>query len=94
MFILVGGVAAGRLIVRAENTGRKQIGQFEKGVSGNPTGRPKGSRNAATLAIEALLDGQAEALTQKAIQMAMDGDPVALRLCLDTEYARPAKIDQ
>ena len=68
---------------RAEIPGRKQIGQFEKGVSGNPTGRPKGSRNAATLAIEALLDGQAEALTQKAIQMAMDGDPVALRLCLD-----------
>src|SRR5258705_118225 len=54
---------------------------FQKGRSGNPKGRPKGSRNAATLACEALLDGQAEALTQKAIQMALDGDPVALRLC-------------
>ena len=29
---------------------------------------------------EALLDGQAEALTQKAIQMALDGDPVAMRI--------------
>ena len=40
----------------------------------------------ATLACEALLDGQAEALTQKAIQMALDGDAVALRLCLDRIY--------
>jgi hypothetical protein len=69
-----------------ENTGRKQVGRFERGTSGNPSGRPKGSRNAATLACEALLDGQAEALTQKAIQMALDGDPVALRLCLDRIY--------
>jgi hypothetical protein len=68
---------------RSENTGGKQIGRFEKGTSGNPSGRPKGSRNAATIACETLLDGQAEALTQKAIQMALDGDPVALRLCLD-----------
>ena len=29
---------------------------------------------------EALLDGQADALTQKAIQMALDGDPVAMRI--------------
>jgi hypothetical protein len=42
-----------------------------------------GARNAVTLACEALLVGQAEALTQKAIQMALEGDPVALRLCLD-----------
>jgi hypothetical protein len=49
---------------------------------GNP-GRPKGTRHAATLAAEALLDGQAEALTQKAIEAALAGDSVALRLCLD-----------
>jgi hypothetical protein len=67
-------------------TVKKQIGRFQKGRSGNPNGRPKGSRNAATLACEALLDGQAEALTQKAIEMALAGDPVALRLCLDRIY--------
>ena len=71
----------------AENTAGKQRGRpFQKGHSGNASGRPKGARNAATLACEALLDGQAEALTQKAIQMALDGDAVALRLCLDRIY--------
>ena len=71
----------------AENTAGKQRGRpFQKGQSGNASGRPKGARNAATLACEALLDGQAEALTQKAIQMALDGDAVALRLCLDRIY--------
>ena len=74
------------------DTVEKQGSRFQKGRSGNPNGRPKGSRNAATLAVEALLDGQAEALTQKAIQMALAGDPVALRLCLDRIY--PARKDR
>ena len=49
---------------------------------GNP-GRPKGARHKTTLAIEALLNGQAEKLTEKAIQMALAGDVTAMRLCLD-----------
>src|SRR5215213_735678 len=49
---------------------------------GNP-GRPKGARNKATLAAEALLDGEADALTRKAVEMALAGDTTALRLCLD-----------
>ena len=65
------------------NTTRKQAGGFQKGQSGNPRGRPMGSRNNATLACEALLEGQAEALTQKAVEMALAGDPVALRICLE-----------
>src|SRR5262245_56401900 len=56
---------------------------------GNP-GRPKGSRHKTTLAIEALLDGQAEKLTEKAIQMALGGDVTAMRLCLD-RLAPPPK---
>ena len=68
----------------AENTAQQQRGRpFEKGLSGNPNGRPKGSRNATTLALEALLDGQANALTQKAIDLALGGDMAALRLCVD-----------
>lgn len=67
-----------------ENTSRKQgNSRFKPGQSGNPDGRPKGSRNATTLALETLLDGQAQALTQKAIDLALTGDMVALRLCLD-----------
>ena len=56
---------------------------FEPGISGNPNGRPRGSRNKTTLALESLLDGQAAALTQKAIDLAMAGDMAALRLCPD-----------
>lgn len=53
-------------------------------------GRPKGARHRTTLAIEALLDGQHTALTQKAIDKALEGDTVALRLCLD-RLAPPRK---
>ena len=53
-------------------------------------GRPKGARNKATLAVEALLDGEAEALTRKAVEMALSGDTTALRLCLD-RIAPPRK---
>jgi hypothetical protein len=68
----------------AETTAGKQRGKpFQKGQSGNPDGRPRGSRNATTLALETLLDGQAAALTQKAIDLALSGDLAALRLCLD-----------
>jgi len=49
---------------------------------GNP-GKPMGARRKATLAIEALLDGEAEALTRKAIDKALEGDTTALRLCLE-----------
>src|SRR3954462_7217257 len=61
----------------------KSSGQFSKGTSGNPSGRPPGSRNHATLLMESLLEGQAENLTQKAIELAMAGDITALRLCLE-----------
>jgi hypothetical protein len=57
--------------------------QFAPGRSGNPAGRPKGARNRATAALEKILDGDAEAILNKAVEMAKDGDPVALRLCLD-----------
>ena len=49
---------------------------------GNP-GKPKGTRHKATQAIQALLDGEGEALTRKAIELALAGDAMALRLCLD-----------
>jgi len=56
---------------------------FQPGQSGNPAGKPKGSRNKTTLAMEALLDGEHEAITRKAIELAKDGDGLALRLCIE-----------
>jgi hypothetical protein len=68
------------------NCGRNTDGTFGPG---NP-GKPRGARHKATQAALALLDGQAEALTQKAIETALAGDTVALRLCLE-RIAPPRK---
>ena len=57
--------------------------RFKKGQSGNPKGRPKGLLNKTTLAAQVLLDGEAEALTRKAIEKAKEGDIAALKLCLE-----------
>jgi hypothetical protein len=59
------------------------MSKFKAGQSGNPGGRPKGALNKSTLAIQALLEGEAEALTRKAVELAKSGNPMALRLCLE-----------
>jgi Family of unknown function (DUF5681) len=65
-------------------TRRQPDGRFVKGApSANPRGRPVGSRHKATLAAEALLDGQVEQLTQACIDKALAGDPSALRIVMD-----------
>jgi hypothetical protein len=56
---------------------------FQKGESGNPAGRPRGSRNRATLLMEGLLADDAEAIGRKAIEMAKQGDMAAIRVCMD-----------
>jgi uncharacterized protein DUF5681 len=53
---------------------------FLPGHSGNPAGRPRGSRNKKTLALEALLDEESEALMRRVIGLAKMGDDVAMRL--------------
>jgi hypothetical protein len=57
--------------------------QFQKGQSGNPAGRPRGSRNKTTVLMQNLLEGEAEAIARKAIEMAKDGDMAAIRVCMD-----------
>jgi hypothetical protein len=71
--------------MRSVLTGSKQAnpGHFRPGQSGNPAGRPKGARNRSTIAAESLLEGEAEALTRKAIALALAGDTTALRLCIE-----------
>jgi len=63
---------------------------FHPGQSGNPAGKPKGTRHKTTLACEALLDGEAEAITRKAIDAAKGGDMIAIRLCMD-RFIAPRK---
>jgi hypothetical protein len=67
----------------ATDDGTTNKGKWPKGHSGNPAGRPRQSRNKSTLLMEALLEGDAEQLTAKAIEMAKAGDILAMRLCLD-----------
>ena len=57
--------------------------QFEKGQSGNPAGRRPGSKNKATLMTQALFEGEAEVLFRTAVSRALEGDSMALRLCLE-----------
>ena len=64
-------------------TGKKQEKNLKKGQSGNPSGRPSGSRNKATIACQSLLDGDAEALTQKVVELALSGDMTALKICIE-----------
>ena len=68
-------------------SGRNTDGTF---ASGN-AGKPKGARHKATRAALALLEGEAEALTRKAVGLALEGDTIALRLCL--ERIAPPKKD-
>src|SRR5580704_14366438 len=63
----------------SKTPGRGRGRPFTKGNAG----RPKGARHRVSLAAEALLDGESETLTRKAIDLALGGDTTALRLCLE-----------
>lgn len=84
---------------RPENTGAIQGTRFKKGQSGNPLGKPKGAKHKATLAVQNMLEGEVEALTRKAVEMALDGDISALKICLDRvsptlkSVSAPIKLD-
>jgi len=89
---------AKKLTPKAELTRKKQAGRpFKPGQSGNPFGRPKGARNKATLAMEALFDGEAEAISRMAINKALEGDMAAIRLCVErilpAVKSRPVEIN-
>jgi hypothetical protein len=73
-----------QLPAQIENNSAKPPGRpFQPGQSGNPRGRPKGARNEVTKFIEALIEGQGEALGATAVQKALGGDSALLREMLN-----------
>lgn len=81
-----------------ENTGAKQArGRFKPGVSGNPRGKPPGTRHRVTQLVEGLIADKAEALTQRALESALAGDPALLKGLLDRlappRRERPVAVD-
>jgi hypothetical protein len=61
---------------------------YEKGQSGNPAGRPPGSRNKATILAETMFESEAETIIRMAIDKAKAGDITAIRLCLERVFPR------
>jgi len=68
---------------------KRELGKFVKGVSGNPAGRPKGSKNRATLISNAIgeylqrnMVERVDPLLNKAYQLAMEGDQQMLKMLL------------
>lgn len=65
----------------SKNSGKTRH-RFAKGNQ-HGKGRPQGSRNSATIALQKLLDGEGEEITRTAIEMAVAGNETALRLCFE-----------
>jgi len=55
---------------------------FQKGQSGNPAGRPKGIRD-RRVALRSMLEPHSNALVEKSVELALNGDTQALKLCLE-----------
>jgi hypothetical protein len=58
---------------------------FKKGWSGGP-GRPVGSRNSATIALEQMGEENAYAVYAKLVELALEGDVNACKLIIDRVY--------
>lgn len=57
--------------------------RFKPGQSGNPSGRRSGTRSKALLALDALAEGEANAIAQAMIDKAKEGDTTAGRMLLE-----------
>lgn len=83
-------------MTKRKNASKTYTDESGKFAPGNP-GRPVGARHKTTTAILSLMEGQGEALTQKAIDMALEGDTTALRLCIEriapTRKDAPVQFD-
>ncbi|MCW2310576.1 DUF5681 domain-containing protein [Rhodoferax antarcticus] len=70
---------------------------FKPGISGNPQGKPTGTRSKATQLLEALMQGGAEEITRAVIDAAKGGDLTACKIILDRlippAKERPVNVD-
>ena len=57
--------------------------RFQQGQSGNPSGRPRGALNRATVLAQELLSARVERIAGKLIELAEGGDMRAIRVCMD-----------
>jgi len=71
--------------------------KFQPGQSGNPAGRPPGSRNKKTIALEESFIERADEILNHVIDRAKDGEKTAMRLCMERISAprreRPVAIE-
>lgn len=74
---------------RKGNGSGSQATQFKPKQSGNPKGRPKGSRNRSTRWLDAIVDGEAEAVIQTVLEKAKAGEPQAMKLVVERIAPRP-----
>ncbi len=76
---------------------KKNATSWKPGLRVPGSGNNAGCRHRATIAAEVLLDGECEGLTRKAIEKALEGDMVAMRLCLERiippRRDRPVRIE-
>lgn len=83
----------------AAKTPKQQRGRpFAKGESGNPAGRPAGSRHKVSLLVEGMIEDRATEITEVVLRNAVQGgDPVLLRALLDRlappRRERPVMVD-
>src|SRR3712207_4086532 len=82
----------------ADNTERRQRGRpWPKGTSGNPKGPGTGSRNRASLLLDRMAEGEAEAVLASVLGAAKGGDMAAAKVLLDRVWPprkdRPVRLD-
>lgn len=70
---------------------------FKPGTSGNPRGKPAGTRSRSTQLLTALMEGGAEEITKAVIDAARGGDLTAAKIVLDRlippARERPIQVD-
>jgi len=62
---------------------RSKSGRFAPGRSGNPAGRPQGSRDKRTVLLQELVEGGGESIVKKLVALAKSGKPWAVRLAIE-----------